>query len=320
MKRCLSLTMSTFTSASANQNTLSEITRRDIRRALIREGIGWSGELNDIEFLNRLYDLSSLPSTDSRFQHAEDDIWQHRINNLDWEDNWVFSDERLQLASGPDEVFLQFLAEIAHPVVCEDREKAKQIIALLNGILTADGWELVERSTISGRSIYGPRRLTSSQHTFRSTKKLAQQVDADYVHRQINRMESAIETDPDLAIGTAKELVETICQTILESCGKPVTDRPDLLPLARRTLDELKLVPTGIKDEVKGAKSVKAVLGNLSTLVQGLAELRNLYGTGHGKEGSAKGLAARHARLAVGAATTLAIFLFDTHQDRKGGQ
>ena len=312
--------MSTFTSASANQNTLSEITRRDIRRALIREGIGWSGELNDIEFLNRLYDLSSLPSTDSRFQHAEDDIWQHRINNLDWEDNWVFSDERLQLASGPDEVFLQFLAEIAHPVVCEDREKAKQIIALLNGILTADGWELVERSTISGRSIYGPRRLTSSQHTFRSTKKLAQQVDADYVHRQINRMESAIETDPDLAIGTAKELVETICQTILESCGKPVTDRPDLLPLARRTLDELKLVPTGIKDEVKGAKSVKAVLGNLSTLVQGLAELRNLYGTGHGKEGSAKGLAARHARLAVGAATTLAIFLFDTHQDRKGGQ
>jgi hypothetical protein len=85
-------------------------------------------------------------------------------------------------------------------------------------------------------------------------------------------------------------------------------------------LDELKLVPDGIKDEVKGAKSVKAVLGNLSTLVQGLAELRNLYGTGHGKGGSAKGLTARHARLAVGAATTLAIFLFDTHEDRKDGQ
>jgi hypothetical protein len=97
-----------------------------------------------------------------------------------------------------------------------------------------------------------------------------------------------------------------------------VTDRPDLLPLVRRALDELKLVPDGIKDEVKGAKSVKAILGNLSTIVQGLAELRNLYGTGHGKEGSTKGLAARHAKLAVGAAITLAVFLFDTHENRKG--
>jgi hypothetical protein len=312
--------MAASASSPTHQKTISEITRRDIRRVLIREGICWSGELGEVEFLKRLYDLSSLPSTDSRFDSAEGDIWQHRINNLDWDDNWVFSDERLQLADGPDEVFLQFLAEIAHPVVCEDREKAKQIIALLNGLLASDGWELVERSTISGRSIYGPRRLTSSQHAIRSTKKLAQQVDADYVHRQINRMESAIESDPDLAIGTAKELVETVSHTILESCGKPVTDHPDLLPLVRRALDELKLVPDGIKDEVKGAKSVKAILGNLSTLVQGLAELRNLYGTGHGKGGSAKGLTARHARLAVGAATTLAIFLFDTHEDRRGGQ
>jgi AbiJ N-terminal domain 3/Abortive infection C-terminus len=312
--------MATFTSSPAQRSTISEITRRDIRRALIREGICWSGELNDVEFLKRLYDLPSLPSTDSRFESAEGDIWQHRINNLDWDDNWVFSDERLQLNDGPDEVLLQFLAEIAHPVVCEDRNKAKATIGMLNGLLSSDGWELVERSTISGRSIYGPRRLTSSQHAIRATKKLAQHVDADYVHQQINRMETSIESDADLAIGTAKELVETVCHTILESCGKPVTDHPDLLPLVRRALDELKLVPDGIKDEVKGSKSVKAILGNLSTLVQGLAELRNLYGTGHGKVGSAKGLTARHARLAVGAATTLAIFLFDTHEDRKGEQ
>ncbi len=308
--------MAMFTTSSTHENTISEITRRDIRRALIREDICWSGELNDVELLNRLYDLSSLPSTDSRYENAEGDIWQHRLNNLDWDDNWVFSDERLQLADGPDEVFLQFLAEIAHPVVCEDREKAKQIIAMLNGLLAPDGWELVERSNISGRSIYGPSRLTSSQHAIRSTKKLAQQVDADYVHRQINRMESALEIDPDLAIGTTKELIETVCHTILESRGKPVADKPDLHPLVRRALEELKLVPDGIADDVKGARTVKAILGNLSTIVQGLAELRNLYGTGHGKSGSAKGLNTRHARLAVGAATTLADFLFDTHDVR----
>jgi len=310
--------MQALTPTSTHQNTISEITRRDIRRALVREGICWSGELNDVEFLNRLYDLTSLPSRDDRFKNAEEDIRQHRINNFDWEDGWVFSDERLRLSDGHDEDLLRFLAEMVHPVVCEDREQATKTIALLNGLLAPDGWELVERNRISGRSIYGPRRITTAQHTIRSAKKLAQQVDADYMHRQINRMEAAIDSDPDLAIGTAKEFVETVCQTILESCGKPVTDRPDLLPLVRRALDELKLVPDGIKDEVKGAKSVKAILGNLSTIVQGLAELRNLYGTGHGKEGSTKGLAARHAKLAVGAAITLADFLFDTHENRKG--
>ena len=303
-------------SSSSHLYAISEITRRDIRRALIREGICWSGELNDVEFLNRLYDLAALPSTDSRFANAEADIWQHRINNLDWDDTWVFSDERLQLLNGPDEVFLQFLAETVHPVVRENRDEAKAVIVMLNNFLATDGWELVEKTTISGRSIYGPRRLTSSQHAIRSARMVAQQVDADYVHRQINRMESALESDPDLAIGTAKELIETVCHTILESCGKPVTDRPDLLPLVRRALEELQLIPDGVAEEVKGAKTVKAILGNLSTIVQGLAELRNLYGTGHGKNGSAKGLTTRHARLAAGAATTLAVFLFDTHDLR----
>lgn len=302
--------------SSTHHDTITEITRRTIRRALLREGICWHGELTDVEFLNRLYDLTSLPSTDSRFDNAEGDIWQHRVNNDDWDDTWVFSDERLQLADGPDEVFLQFLAEMVHPVVREDREEANKIVEMLNGLLAPDGWELVEKNTISGQIIYGPRRLTSSQHAIRSARKVAQQVNADYVHQQINRMESALESDPELAIGTAKELVETVCHTILDARGKPAADKPDLLPLVRRALEELQLVPDGIADDVKGARSVKAILGNLATIVQGLAELRNLYGTGHGKRGSSKGLTTRHARLAVGAATTLAVFLFDTYNAR----
>lgn len=302
---------------TTHSNSLTEITHRDIRRALRREGIWWAGDLEETEFLNRLYDLSALPSTDSRFTNAEGDIWQHRINNPhDWDDDWVFSDERFQLADGPDEVFLNFLAEMVHPAVRSDREQAKSIVALLNELLAPDGWALVEKSSISRRPIYGPQRLTSSQHAINAAKSVAQIMDADYIHRQTNRMASAIEDDPDLAIGTAKELIETCCHTILAERGKPVDDKPELLPLVRRALEELKLVPDGIPDDQKGAKTIKALLGNLATVTQSLAELRNLYGTGHGKHGKRQGLASRHARLAVGAATTLAVFLFDTHQER----
>lgn len=297
-------------------SSLTEITRRDIRRSLIQEGIGWSGDLGDTEFLNRLYDLASLPSTDSRFDKAEGDIWQHRINNNDWDDQWVYSDNRLQLADGQDEIFLNFLAEIVHPYVRPDREEAKKIVTMLNELLSPDGWALAEQKTVSGRPIYGPQRLTASRHAINSAKSVAQVVNDDYIHRQINRMTSAIENDLELAIGTAKELVETICHTILSERGKPVDDKPDLLPLVRRALEELKLVPDGIPDQQKGAKSIKSLLGNLATLAQSLSELRNLYGTGHGKGSKRKGLSTRHARLAVGAASTLVVFMFDTHSER----
>lgn len=297
-------------------NRVTEITRREIRRALIREGVSWSGDLGETEFLSRLYNLSSLPSYDGRFEDAAGDIWQHRVNNNDWEDNWVFEDARLQLADGPDEVYLSFLAEMVHPAVQPDRDLAKRVVALLNDFLAPDGWTLAEQSTISGRPIYVPRRLTNSRHAIEAAQNAAAVIDEDYIHRQVNRMTAAVEHDPDLAIGTAKELIESVCHTILAERGKPVEHKPDLLPLVRRTQEELQLVPDGIADDVKGAKCIKSLLGNLAVIVQNLAELRNLYGTGHGKAGSRRGLVGRHARLTVGAATTLAVFLFETHAER----
>lgn len=302
--------------ATSQSNYITEITRRDVRRVLIREAIVWHGELEEIEFLGRLYDLAAMPSTDSRFRNADGDIRKHRYANDDWDDWWVFSDDRFQLADGSDEVYLNFLAEMVHPVVRSDREEALKIIQMLNELLAPDGWSLVEKSTISGRAIYGPQRLASSQHAVYAAKQVAERVDADYVHRQINRMTSAIDHDPDLAIGTAKELIETCCHTILAARNKPVTDKPDLLPLVRRALEELQLVPDGIPDAQKGVKSIKSLLGNLATIAQSMSELRNLYGTGHGKDGKRRGLLSRHARLAAGAATTLAVFLFDTHAER----
>lgn len=76
------------------------------------------------------------------------------------------------------------------------------------------------------------------------------------------------------------------------------------------------MLPDDIPDAAKGAAAIKKILRSLIPLVEGMAELRNLYGTGHGKVGHAKGLSPRHARLMVGATATLAEFLFDTHQQR----
>ena len=113
-----------------------------------------------------------------------------------------------------------------------------------------------------------------------------------------------------------KELVETCCKTILEARNVAFSKSADLPELVKLTTKELELTPDDIPDKAKAAATVKRLLSNLATITQGIAELRNQYGTGHGKTAGAKGLGPRHAKLAVGAASTLAVFLAETHNER----
>lgn len=159
------------------------------------------------------------------------------------------------------------------------------------------------------------QRLMSGNVNLDSLKETAMVFDAKHLAEQIRRIEQSIKSDPSLAIGTAKELIETCCKTILAERGKTINGTPDIPTLTKETLKELKLVPEGIPDGARGGDVIKRLLQNLGTIGNGLAELRGLYGTGHGKHGKAEGLTARHAKLAVGAASTLVTFLFDTHKE-----
>lgn len=145
-------------------------------------------------------------------------------------------------------------------------------------------------------------------------------LDLPELQRQISRLEEAIDNDPALAIGTAKALVETVCKTILEQRGIQVPDHPDIGVLVKETRKALRLLPEDVPGAARGTKSVRLVLSSLGSIVQGLGELRNRYGTGHGKVGSTRGLGHRHARLAVGAASTLAVFLLETHAEQNPDQ
>lgn len=296
---------------------ISQITRRDVLDAINVEQINWHGRLEEPAFLARLFDLQKLPSSDARFKNAQGDIWQHRINNLDWEDDWVFEDKRFNLLGGDDEVFLQFLCEMLHPVVRPDVTETERICQLFNQILKNDGFQLVEKTRLSGKPIYVGRfvgvgvapGVTTARQTLAGT-------DPGYVAQQITRMEAAVINDPDLAIGTAKELVETCCKTILTERGVPCTKNAEITELVKLTCKNLDLTPNSIPDKAKASETVKRLLSNLATITQGIAELRNNYGTGHGKAAGSKGLKPRHAKLAVGAASTLAVFLSETHVER----
>lgn len=307
---------------------ITEVTRRDIFDLIIggfkpiddtyHFRISWHGRLEEIAFLKRLYDLKSLPSYDGRFENAEGDIFQHRINNWDWPDEWIFEDDRFGLADGDDEVLLQFLSEMVHPVVRIEDQEWQIFLDLFNGLLKHDGYELIEKSHISGRNVYGWRDLLTKNIVIeKQAESLTHKFNSEYISTQIKNMDSMIDTSPYDAIGKAKELFESCCKTILNENNLTIETAWDVIRLTKEVCKVLKLTPDDIPDTVKASETIKKLLGNLSVISQSMAELRNSYGSGHGKDAKFKGLTPRHARLAVGSAVTAVYFIWETYEEQR---
>ncbi len=156
---------------------ITGITRRDIIE-LFKEGYTednwWSdtkdkffypyyGRLTELEFLEQLYPLEDMPSYDARFNNVKEDIWQHTINNEDYEFGWVFSDDRFGLLKGDDAVLLNFLCAVFHPEYRDDQGYWKEYYAKINALIKVDGYELYVVDKISGRDIYSWRSLSREE-------------------------------------------------------------------------------------------------------------------------------------------------------------
>ncbi|MDH6110106.1 hypothetical protein P3T36_005832 [Kitasatospora sp. MAP12-15] len=141
---------------------ITAVTRQDIFKYLRGMPSPWWGKLDEVTFLENLYDLDRPSSENSRLPTVRADIQQHRLNNYDLPDDWIFEDPRLGLSHGPDEVLLAFLARMVHPEVAADVEEATGRVEELNRLLAPDGWSLRPSAFISGRPMYAPVRVAST--------------------------------------------------------------------------------------------------------------------------------------------------------------
>lgn len=301
--------------------SISEATRRDIFDMLSVDNVCWSGRLEEPAFLSRIWNLGELPSTDGRFPDAAGDIWQHRVNNpKDWDDDWVFTDSRFDLLHGSDQTFLRFLTEMVHPVVRPDAESARRLVSHFNESLFHDGWILVEVRRLSGRPMYEARRRQGGKHPADALRLPEYQRlrDRRVFEEHLHRIDAGIAGDPAAAIGSSKELVESVCKVILDDYGVPYRN-DDLLDLYKAAATALKLNAESVPESVKGSQAAQGALRALVTTVQRLAELRNELGLGHGRSRASQALS-RHARLAFNTASAVAEFLLDTwHERRRAG-
>lgn len=149
-----------------------------------------------------------------------------------------------------------------------------------------------------------------------STENIEQKFSSEFLSQQIEEMKLLVISNPTDAIGKAKELIESCCKTILEGFGVEYKHSWNIYKFRDETLKVLSITPEDIPEDIPEAETMKDILGSFSIIVAKLANLRNTYGSGHGKNNKYKGLQERHAKLAVNSSITLVEFLWDSF-DRK---
>jgi len=79
-------------------------------------------------------------------------------------------------------------------------------------------------------------------------------LDTEHLRVYIDRIDSSIEDDPSLAIGSTKELIEATLKTVLNGCSFEFDDKKDDIPkLLKKVQKVLELVP----DDVDESKNLR---------------------------------------------------------------
>lgn len=207
---------------SAVLTEISEVTRRSIIDYFTMSQTHWSGRLQDNEFLARLYDLNSLPSHDYRYRNASSDIYQHRVRNNDWEDDWVFHDTRFNLLYETDEQFLRFLCETVHPIVRPDPDEVRELVNVYNKELAPDGWKLVAVKEVSGKPIFAPQQIGRVAVFEEPTGW--QKVDRQLQEVRL-RLDTADTEEQYQAVGLlCREVLISVAQEVYDPAHHPSTD------------------------------------------------------------------------------------------------
>lgn len=109
--------------------------------------------------------------------------------------------------------------------------------------MSADGYELLEVDRISDHPLFEGRPVGGYQReaSARISANFGLLGDPVVLQDHFDVIERAIRTDPALAINSSKELVESLCKTILERSRIPYGNSDDLPRLYRKVADLLQL-------------------------------------------------------------------------------
>jgi len=190
-----------------------------------------------------------------------------------------------------------------------DRDRNARTVEWLNDALHPDGFEL--------RMIGERWRLFTAASGQAVTEQLDKKIgalDFDSVKVDFERALSQADNDPEDAVTSACSLVESVCKCILEEMGVSLPSNQDIQHLSDALARQLNLSPARQNIE----PDIKQILGGLKSVAAGIGSLRTHAGDAHGRGKSQGRIDSRIARLAIHAASTLALFYIETWQRHPG--
>lgn len=202
--------------------------------------------------------------------------------------------------SDPDEIarVLRFTSRIAELYESTSQADKSKLVRLRN-CLTDDGFSLEP----AGDVIAAISALAAA-----SGQAL---VEASGIRAELTRLEQALPDDPGMMVGRAKNLIEATAKAVLHLQGKPVNQNDGVPKLVHSATTSLGVHPSNAQQE----QQITRILGNLNSITQNIAELRNTQGDGHGASTASK-LTATQGRLAARAAIAWCAFMLDTAMDQ----
>ncbi|MGB7448642.1 MAG: abortive infection family protein [Ornithinimicrobium sp.] len=136
--------------------------------------------------------------------------------------------------------------------------------------------------------------------------------DPQSIQDHLRRLGDSVDTDPRLAVSTAKALIESTAKCVLTARGQSYTKAAKVPALVNAAQESLGLAPKSVSDE---DRALRQALQSLVTLTQSVTELRNSVGIDHGAEDVPRWVRPRHARLVVGAARVWCQLMLETLAD-----
>lgn len=144
-----------------------------------------------------------------------------------------------------------------------------------------------------------------------ASEQLGALEDWDAVARSWQAALSRVVSDPEGAITATRTTLEGVCKHICDERAVAYDDGWDLSKLYKAAASAMKIAPDQHSEQV-----VKQILSGVTTVVGGLAAMRNSLSEAHGRGKRSVRPAPRHAKLAVNAGFAVAGFLIDTHVEK----
>ncbi|GHA76601.1 abortive infection family protein [Cognatilysobacter bugurensis] len=241
--------------------------------------------------LDSLFTYAGAPGTPpDGSKPAKAMAWLRRVNNE---------------ASSPLQVLGQiierYMEEALDPTDRWDKDKIAERDKLL-AALAASNLQYLKGGRVVG-AMGTPTRTLS---------EFIQEGDVQSIDQEFERAIQNASVSPREAVSAASNILESVCKVIIAEEGLPMPNKQDLQSVWGVVRKELRIDPSKVEDQ-----DLQTILSGLIAVVHGIGSLRTHASSAHGAGKTPYRLEPRHARLAIHAGHTLALYILESWKKRQ---